>query len=123
MSKLTSPTKKIDNFLDLKWKNKLAIQRFYEIKNVLGRVPDAFDPTPNGCAIWKNIKGWYVKGLKWKKFEVRDVSSFIHTRPAPHADFWFMTVELDIPDRVLQKVLSVSESFTYYKVRREFTAG
>ena len=123
MSKLTKPTKEVNNYLNLRWKNRLAIQRVYEIIDVVRKEPDALDASVNGCAIWKNVKGWYSAGVRWKKFEVRDVSTFIHERPAPHADFWFMTIEMDISDATLCKALSVSESFTYYKVGHEFSAG
>lgn len=121
-SSLVMAKSKIKNTLKLKWKNELAIERVYQIYQISGP-PNAIDTSEGGVAIWLSVPAWYSEQGQWVKFEVRDESDFIHLRPAPHADFWFQTVKLHIPADKISDVLSISESFSYYALGKEFTAG
>lgn len=108
----TKGTLKVNNNQRLKWKNTLAIQRFYQIIEITGRNPDLLDVREGGMAIWRNILGRTGTGV-YNEWRLQD-DGFIHSIPETHTDFLFFTLNMPLKRYAKKKYPEVSDTVCYY---------
>lgn len=75
--------------------------------------PDVFVNKPNGIAIW------FKKDI-FENIMLLD-ESVEHQSPTPHCDFLYTTIMIHIPEEILCKVLELSDSIYYDKLKKHLT--
>ena len=107
--------KVIRNYLNLKWNNKLAIDRVDYLINYAKRNPDGYDQKLGGFAIWNDLGNY-------KRIEVRDEMA-LHMVPAIHVDFMRSIIDYPMSSDKIDDVRSLSESVQYDNLRHELSAS
>jgi len=100
--------KNVDEF-----ENILPKERYKDVINEFGN-PDILINQPGGMAIWK-------KKDFFEEIILKD-ESIPHQKPKPHCDFLYAKINVYIPSKYILKILSLSESITYDKLKKELTA-
>ena len=100
--------KDISNF-----KHRIVKRRYYDLVKEYNR-PNVIFNKPGGVAVWVNTD-------VFKTLILRD-ESIEHNHPKPHCDFLYGSIKVHIPDDILIKVLMLSKSITYDRLKKELTA-
>jgi hypothetical protein len=122
------------NRLNLRWNHKAPIVRANQLAEKLG-TPDRYSQEAGGVAIWyyvdpyfrsKNLysleDGERIKPSNvYSKLMIKD-EEIPHIVPAPHNDFYYAYVYMDIPEDRVQKVRELTESVGYDTMKREVYA-
>ncbi len=120
------------NHLKLKWNNKNAIARVNQLFKVIG-LPDTLNLEPGGIAEWKRVdpflreKNMYPKNINGKhkniysKLVILD-EEIPHIVPAPHTDWFYAYMYMDIPEHKLNDVRALTESISYDTMSRQIYA-
>lgn len=90
--------------------------RYSDVVTEFGE-PDAIDRNPGGGAVWYK-KSMARQGKPWEMVVMLD-EAVPHEKPAPHADFLYSWVRLDVPDdETLHDILKLSESVSYDPLKK-----
>lgn len=103
----TSPKKSINKFTHY-----LPKRKYIDIVNEFGK-PCTIVNKPNGVAVWYN-RDFFTKIM------LKD-ESIKHLKPKLHCDFLYSTVNIHIPEHIITKVLKLSESIYYDRLKKELT--
>ena len=103
---------KYENMWNLKWHNKLAIQRVYEVSKLLNKPPDMLGLEAGQSAVWFNPKSKVGKG-HYHKFEIHD-HAYQHTKPVRHADFFFVWLRMKMKPEKAANINRITTSAFYY---------
>jgi hypothetical protein len=95
------------------FKHGIVKKRYHDIVKEFGR-PHVLFNKPGGVAVWMNTDVYSTLLLMDESIE--------HNQPKPHCDFLYGTVKVHIPDEILIKVLMLSKSVTYDRLKKELTA-
>jgi len=117
MTKIPLGVKKIENTDGINWKNQLAIQRYYNMKMLIGLEPNMIDKNNGGAATWFRVKtkvpnqhgdyGYY------DRIEILD-DAVLHTKPVNHADFFYVFMKMRIKPEKVGKLQDITDSMYYY---------
>jgi hypothetical protein len=93
--------------------------RYPDVEQEFGK-PDYIDVNSGGGAYWfkKTLK---KNGHPYEKIYMLD-EAIIHMHPAPHADFLYSSVRVNVPDEKISDVRALSDSVTYDPLKKEITA-
>lgn len=92
------------------FENSTAIDRINRLTKKFQKKPDIYVKKPGGIAIWKNPDFFY-------EIIVKD-ESILHEEPEKHCDFLYGGILIEIPDDKLPKILSLSKSIYYDKLKK-----
>ncbi len=119
-----------NNLLKLNWINKAPQGRANQIARVLGP-PNLIDIKPGGLVIWnyvdpffrqanvyQNIKPGFKPIDVYSKLIIKD-EQIPHIVPAPHTDWFYAYMYLDIPDDKVDTIRKLSESIGYDTMTKE----
>lgn len=95
------------------FKHGIVKKRYYDIVKEFGR-PHVLFNKPGGVAIWMNTDVYSTLLLMDESIQ--------HDHPKTHCDFLYGTVKVHVPDEILIKVLMLSKSITYDRLKKELTA-
>ena len=124
------------------WRNRLAVFRIYEMAALLGRLPDMHTNQlpiaivsrgqgrisdevygPGNMAVWTTPVQTHPGENTYHRWEIND-EAFLHTKPAPHADFFFAYVQHPMhPAEKTGELWRISGSITRYPLGRVTGAG
>lgn len=108
---------------DSKWRNTIAYKKALELVKTLGN-PNVSDISRGGVAIWRNVPRDFSKRNSTKNYLeliIRD-EAIPHIIPAPHLDWLYLTVEVNIPEGKIKEVLKLTDSIFYDKMSGRLTA-
>jgi len=108
-----------ENTWGLKWNNSLAIQRVYEVSDLLGRAPDMLGVEPGQMAVWYNPEPIVDADNDYYKFEIQDV----FYRHGNHFDFFFVTIVLELNENTDRNLHQISDALSYYPVANLLTSA
>lgn len=100
----------------MKWTSKIAIQRYNDLRCILGE-PNWMAPQECGNCGW-NCRTMRAHGLCFSKIMIVDES----IRNMEHCECLYVSINANIPDEYLDKVLGVSNSLFYDKLQQTLTA-
>jgi hypothetical protein len=94
------------------FRNHSPADRMQDIVDEFG-TPNIFFNEPGGFAIWQ-------KPDYFEKIMLKD-ESIAHSKPKPHCDFLYTTINVYIPEEKICQVMMISESIMYDRLKRELT--
>ena len=76
--------------------------------------PSVLDPRPGGFAVWdyNKLRKLGAPADCLYRVEIKD-EQVPHGKPAPHTDFLYYWMFMDIPKKLIHKVLAISDSISY----------
>lgn len=113
--KITTPSKKViqyDNIYDLKWENRQAIQRVYQMWKVYKREPDYIVKAKGGVAGWLRPPSKFNQDFHYVRSEIRDVI-IPHDKPSKHFDYFSVQIKMRIDANKAQHISDISDSISY----------
>ena len=96
-----------NNMLNLEWNNLLAIQRVYEMIQVLNRNPDMLGTKKGQSAIWYDVGSYH-------KVEIQD-QAYQHTKPERHSDFIFVWLRIQMKPEKVADINKITSAAFYYE--------
>lgn len=109
--------KKVNKKDSVEWKHDEPIDRLNKTIKKYGE-PSHYNYKQGGFAHWK---GYKLSGTPYCSILIKDEEIY-HSSPKPHCDFMYTSVLYDIPDEILPKVLSISKSVWYDRLKKKLTA-
>lgn len=106
------------NSLNLEWKNRQAMNRFYQYSSMFGR-PDSVIKSQGGMAVWMRVR---IDDLMIPMMTIRD-TNFTHTKPVRHMDYVFVTIKYQVKPCKIKGINKITGSAYYYPVGKELTSG
>ena len=101
----------VDNFLNLNWDNKLAIERVYRSILYLGS-PDVVGYNKNQSVIWYNPLMKTTNNY-YDKIEIKD-QEYHYLQPIKRGDFYFVSYRMDIKPDKIHGLYQINSSASYY---------
>lgn len=106
----------------LKWKHKDAAEKAVDISQILGE-PSALDESRGGMMLWRKTPriSWRSRVGPYLEIWVRD-ESIRHPFPAPHRDFLYSSMKIDVPKEMVGRFAFVTGSIIADTLKGEVTA-
>lgn len=128
---ITSPSPPVDNVLRLEWNHNSAVMRANLLAKTLG-MPYRYDKKAGGVCIWINVSPYFEETdiydvLESQERKPKDVYSKLmvkdesvpHIVPAPHNDYFYAFMYMDIPSDKVNDVRALTESAGYDTMTKE----
>jgi hypothetical protein len=125
------PVEKVQNRLGLKWNHIPAIVRANQIAELLG-MPYRYNKEAGGVCIWMNVDPYFEAVNVYtisesERFKPKNVYSKLmikdeqvpHLVPAPHNDFFYAFMYMDVPSDKVCDIRNLTESGGYDTMTRE----
>lgn len=110
----------------LAWNFELPVVRAVQINNFLfnryGITYDAVDMKPQGRMVWQDPPSKVSASQRYNQIVIRDMA-LVHQQPAPHVDFLFLTVKMDVPEDKASQLAMITTSVQYYPLGKLLTAA
>ena len=102
-------------FMPVMWQSDKAKERLPDIIKEFGQ-PDYISKRQGGFAMWSEST-LMSRGFPFYKIIILD-EKIPHPKPKPHFDFLYFGYRIDIPDTILPKVLALSKSVWYDRLKK-----